>query len=84
MHWKSNYFPTVYDSLAELESQQNDDVRSDVMHHLQGLEVTVKDYFPPKVEDVQWLRYPFVLSAITRINNKTIQPTNQSTTQLTN
>jgi hypothetical protein len=36
--------------LAEPERQLNEDVCSDIMHHLQGLQVTVRDYFPPKVE----------------------------------
>jgi hypothetical protein len=48
--------------LAELESHLNEDVCSGIMHHLQGLQVTVTGYFPPKVEDFQWLHNPFVLS----------------------
>jgi hypothetical protein len=39
------------DFLPELESQLNEDVCSGIMHHLQGLQVTVRGYFPPKVED---------------------------------
>jgi hypothetical protein len=51
----SDCFLTLNDFLAEPERQLNEDVCSDIMHHLQGLQVTVRDYFPPKVEDFQWL-----------------------------
>jgi hypothetical protein len=65
--------------MAELKSQLNDYVRSGIMHHLQGLQVTVRDYFPPKVEDFQCLRNPSLcaISARTRINNKTIKGINR-------
>jgi hypothetical protein len=71
-------FPTWNNFLAELKSQLNDYVRSGIVHHLQGLQVTVRDYFPPKVEDFQCLCNPSLcaISARTRINNKTIKGIN--------
>jgi len=55
-------FPTLNDFLAEFQSQLNDDVHSDIMHCLQYVKVTVRDYLPPNVENFQWLHNPFVFS----------------------
>jgi hypothetical protein len=54
-------FPTL-NNFAELESNLNDDAPSHFAHNLQGLQVTMRHYFPPKVEDFQWLLNPLALS----------------------
>lgn len=55
----SDCFSTLKDVLADLKTQLNDDVHSGIMHHLQ---ITVRDFFAPKVEGIQRLCNRFVLS----------------------
>lgn len=47
----------------ELKSPVNASGPSDIIHHLQDLQHTIKLYFPPAEEDFSWLRNPFTPSA---------------------
>jgi hypothetical protein len=55
-------FPTLNNFFAELDSNLNYDVPSHFAHNSQDLQITTRDYFPPKVEDFQWLLNPLALS----------------------
>jgi hypothetical protein len=58
--------PTLNDFFNELESQISDDILSDIMEHLQDLQVAVKEYSPLVVEDFQW--YETSLSSLSHMN----------------
>jgi hypothetical protein len=51
----------LYDISAELESQLNDDVRSDIMLTFTRPEGYSEGLLPSKTEYFQWLHKPFVL-----------------------
>jgi hypothetical protein len=59
---KFQTFLKLKDFLNEVEGQISDNILSDIMEHLQSLQVTVKEYFSPVAEGYQWLQNLFMFS----------------------
>lgn len=55
----SECFPTLHDFVCESKTALSAEITSEIINHLQNLQVSIREYFPRREEDLDWVRNPF-------------------------